>query len=274
MSTESATPEFDPEAIIAFLKGTWWFINEPDGIGLIHFTDTGRAIQFVSYSDQRVPMRLWYSVESTSHLRFRYCPDQEGWLRGYVFDGSAWTMSAENKSWVCKRPSPEQIPEWFDPALTSALAEHFAIREATEQDAAAIAELAGELGYPAPPETMQERIKTIAASSTDVLFVAIGPKREKLAWLQVHCCHLIESGFRAEIVGLVVSRNARRIGLGRALVARAERWAANLGAKAIVVRSNIKRAEAHEFYPALGYTAAKTQHVYRKELSRPSSEGS
>ena len=44
-------------------------------------------------------------------------------------------------------------------------------------------------------------------------------------------------------------------------VAAAERWAANLPAEFIVVRSNIQRAGSHLFYPALGYAAVKTQHV-------------
>ena len=127
MSTESPTTNFDPEAVAAALFGTWSFpvIDEPSGIGLLHFTDTGRAIQFVfnpQRPEKRIPMRLWYSVESQTHLRFRPKPDHEGWLRDFRFDGSTMTFGAEGRSWVCTRPSPDEIPEWFHQSLASALA--------------------------------------------------------------------------------------------------------------------------------------------------------
>ena len=56
--------------------------------------------------------------------------------------------------------------------------------------------------------------------------------------------------------------------MGRALVARAEEWAREISAPTVVVRSNAKRVESHEFYPSLGYEAYKTQVVYRKKPSR------
>jgi GNAT superfamily N-acetyltransferase len=93
------------------------------------------------------------------------------------------------------------------------------------------------------------------------------PDNGKLCgWLQAHASHVIESGFRVEIVGLVVADDARRKGIGRQLVARAEQWATGIGAKTSNVRSNVLRQEAHLFYPSLGYHLKKTQAAYRKEL--------
>ena len=68
-------------------------------------------------------------------------------------------------------------------------------------------------------------------------------------------------------MGLIVSERMRRQGAGRLLVEAAERWARELGATAIVVRSNVNREESHAFYPALGYAKSKTQNVYRKAIS-------
>ena len=99
-----------------------------------------------------------------------------------------------------------------------------------------------------------------------MLLVAVGPANEPVAWLQAHAAQILESGVRVEIVGLIVSTEARRSGLGRSLVDEAERWARNIQAKTLVARSDIKRTESHAFYPALGFTLAKTQHVYRKTL--------
>jgi GNAT superfamily N-acetyltransferase len=147
----------------------------------------------------------------------------------------------------------------------------FRVRRATEHDAEVVARLACELGYPADTLTMRVRIRALSASSTDSLFVAVDSSDVPIGWLQAHSAHLIESGFRVEILGLVVASAARRAGIGRALVAEAEHWAASIGAQVVVVRSNVKREESHIFYRALGYHLTKTQLVYRKHLCDTSS---
>lgn len=140
------------------------------------------------------------------------------------------------------------------------------VRPATEQDADAIARLASDLGYPADAKAMRLRIRAVSASPADSLLVAANSSNTPVGWLQAHSAHVIESGFRVEILGLVVSPTVRRTGIGRILVAEAERWATRIGAEAVVVRSNVQRIESHTFYPALGYTSTKTQLVYRKLL--------
>lgn len=95
-----------------------------------------------------------------------------------------------------------------------------------------------------------------------------------VGWIQGHLSHTLESGFRAEIVGLIVENANRRGGIGRKLVAAVESWARGRHAPIMVVRSNIIRTESHAFYPALGYVEVKTQRVYRKRLSTASYEGS
>nr|WP_239537608.1 GNAT family N-acetyltransferase [Dyella mobilis] len=88
-----------------------------------------------------------------------------------------------------------------------------------------------------------------------------------LGWIAVeHRCTL-ESGERIEIVGLVVDASHRGGGVGRMLVADAERWARQRGFEAISVRSNIARDASHPFYESLGYVRRKTQHCYTKTLA-------
>ncbi len=142
----------------------------------------------------------------------------------------------------------------------------FQYRRATEQDAEAIAMLSSELGYTVDSIMIQSRIKAIRESKSDLLIAAVDSCDVVIGWMQAHAARVLESGFRVEITGLIVSRAFRRHGIGRALVAKAERWAAGMGADAIVVRSNAKREESHSFYPALGYTCTKSQMVYRKPL--------
>ena len=142
------------------------------------------------------------------------------------------------------------------------------VREAKSGDAAAIARLCGELGYSTSEPGIAERIRRISELKSDFMAVAEGDDG-LTGWIQGHVSYTLESGFRAEIVGLIVSKTNRRDGIGRRLVDAVETWARRRDAPVIVVRSNIVRAESHSFYPALGYVEAKTQRVYRKRLSDP-----
>jgi GNAT superfamily N-acetyltransferase len=139
-------------------------------------------------------------------------------------------------------------------------------RGARLADAEAIARLSAELGYPANAMVTRSRLEAVLASPCDVLLVGEAGDGDVIAWLQAHGASSVESGFRVEILGLVVAGAARRAGVGRALVAEAERWARGRSAEALVVRSNVRRAESHRFYPAIGFSFSKTQRVYRKEL--------
>jgi GNAT superfamily N-acetyltransferase len=141
------------------------------------------------------------------------------------------------------------------------------LRAATEGDAKAITALAEELGYPANDEIMCERLSRLVGRSDYLVAVAQSDSGEICGWLQAHSSEALESGFRVEIVGLVTAQQMRRRGIGRLLVEWAESWAVRAGAQAIVVRSNVKRAESHGFYVALGYAYTKTQNVYRKRLT-------
>ena len=142
----------------------------------------------------------------------------------------------------------------------------FAVRRATADDARQIAALSGELGYPADAKSVEAMLHGLLQRQDQLVLVAEAPGGTVSGWIQAHGSPVIESGFRVEITGLVVSAQARRRGVGRALVAEAEAWASRISAAYVVVRSNVKRAESHLFYPSLGYARTKTQAVYRKDL--------
>ena len=90
-----------------------------------------------------------------------------------------------------------------------------------------------------------------------------------VGWLHAHAYVALEAGAQVEIMGLAVAASHRRSGAGRALVAAAERWAADRDAEVVVVHSNVRREESHRFYLALGFTHAKTQAVYQKPGTVP-----
>jgi predicted N-acetyltransferase YhbS len=141
------------------------------------------------------------------------------------------------------------------------------IRPARPADAEAIALLATELGYPTDEAEMGRRIERLLKS--EAYFLAVAEQESRvLGWVAAERRLLLESGERAEIVGLIVTAQARRGGTGMRLVQAAEEWAMRQGLNAIAVRSNIARTESHPFYEKLGYVRAKTQHAYTKRLQR------
>ena len=140
------------------------------------------------------------------------------------------------------------------------------IRPALVADAVSIARLATELGYPTSREQATSRLEVLA--SRDSHFIAVAELSSRVVgWVAAERRVLLESGERAEIVGLVVEPESRRSGVGAALVRAAETWAIAQGLSAIGVRSNVVRTAAHPFYEKLGYVRTKTQHAYSKDLT-------
>jgi GNAT superfamily N-acetyltransferase len=141
-----------------------------------------------------------------------------------------------------------------------------ALRGARTEDAAEVARLAGELGYPATAADMAARLAAILPVPRHRVTVAEEGGR-LLGWIAAERRLTLESGERVEIVGLVVDAAARGSGIGRVLVEDAERWARGQGFDAIGVRSNVAREGSHPFYERLGYRRRKTQHAYVKPLA-------
>ena len=141
------------------------------------------------------------------------------------------------------------------------------IRSATLADAAEIARLSAQLGYPADIAVFVDRLERILPSRTHAVLVCEGDDGRLAGFVGLEHRLMIESGDKAEIVGLVVDADARRTGAGRNLIAAAEDWARTRGLLELFLRSNVARPEAHAFYPALGFERSKTQHVYRKALT-------
>jgi ribosomal protein S18 acetylase RimI-like enzyme len=149
--------------------------------------------------------------------------------------------------------------------------EEIRIRAPRIEDAAALARLSTQLGYPATPEQVVPRLEGILHDPQAVLFVAEQESGPVAGFIHLMHQHLIEYDSRAEIAGLVVDEDCRGLGVGRALVARAEAWALERGCRFVHVRSQIARASAHAFYESLGYEHFKTQKAFRKNLHPPKS---
>ena len=137
----------------------------------------------------------------------------------------------------------------------------------TGADAAEAERLSGSLGYSSSTEAVAARLAALEGSPHDAVFVAENGAGGLAGWIHVARDATLTHDAGADIRGLVVDGGARRRGVGRALVAAAETWAADQGLARVRVRTRVSRADAHEFYRACGYAIEKTQDVFEKRIA-------
>ena len=141
------------------------------------------------------------------------------------------------------------------------------IRVATLEDAAAIASLSSQLGYPAVTAEVARLYAPILQHGDHAVFLAEDQDGTVSGWVHVFLSRRLFVPTFAELGGIVVDEARRGSGIGRALLARAEKWAVETECSMLRIRSNVRRAGAHQFYERMGYTASKSQHVFDKKLS-------
>jgi N-acetylglutamate synthase-like GNAT family acetyltransferase len=131
-----------------------------------------------------------------------------------------------------------------------------AIRECLAQDASAIAELLGQLGYPTTEHEVAHRLIYWDGDAFSKVLVAEQVGRV-VGVLAVHAIPYLEkTGRWARIESLAVDDQARQSGVGRALVVAAEGIAQQWGCPAVEVTSMRSRHDAQAFYRHLGYSDA------------------
>jgi GNAT superfamily N-acetyltransferase len=141
------------------------------------------------------------------------------------------------------------------------------IRPIRASDAAALAPLCGQLGYPATVQQVQRRLVLLVDRADQGLLCAESDDDGLVGWLHVQTRRVLETDPFAEICGLVVDEQRRGAGIGRDLVAAAEQWAAERGYLTVRVRSNVIRTDTHRFYEHLGYAVLKSQISFAKTLT-------
>jgi GNAT superfamily N-acetyltransferase len=140
------------------------------------------------------------------------------------------------------------------------------IRRARRSDVAQIAELSGQLGYPATGAQIAQRLRGLRPVAQHAVFVADLPGSGVAGWIHVTVAHLVDSDTRAEVNGLIVAEGERSMGAGARLLEAAEEWSRKRGCRSMSVRSNVIRERAHKFYERQGYEHYKSQKAFRKPL--------
>jgi len=140
------------------------------------------------------------------------------------------------------------------------------IRRMTPADAAVVAALTTQLGYPTGSAETAERISMLLERPDDHAALVAEEDGRAIGWVHVAIYTSLESGRVATIGGLIVGEGHRSTGIGAELLTAAEAWARDNGASRMVVRSRVTRERAHRFYEREGYRLLKTSHVFEKRL--------
>ena len=127
------------------------------------------------------------------------------------------------------------------------------IRVAEPNDAAALAELMCELGYETTQSEMQMRMERIGADGCYRTFVAVFDGKVCGMIGTLTCPSYEHNDPGGRILALATLSAMRRRGIGRALVATAEKDFAEMGINRIALNTQLAREDAHKFYESLGY---------------------
>ena len=128
------------------------------------------------------------------------------------------------------------------------------VRRAAETDAAAIAALSAQLGYPSEVGQAAERLHALQDHRDIRAFVAEqdGEVVGFVGLMVFPAFH--RDGLHGYVTALVVDEKVRSGGTGRALMQAAEAWFAERGVKRVNLTTALHREDAHAFYEKLGYT--------------------
>lgn len=144
------------------------------------------------------------------------------------------------------------------------------LRLAQPGDAAQVAALLADLGYPGnQAEEVRRRLAMWKHETACVALVAERHGQVVGIIAMATIPYLEREGRRGRIVALVVSSACRGQGIGRRLVNAAEQAAGELGCVTMEVTSSRGRSESHPFYRNLGYAdGADRSARYVKDLVR------
>ena len=127
------------------------------------------------------------------------------------------------------------------------------IRDARPEDAAALARLVDQLGYPTSADAVAARLQRLEASPADRVLVA-ELDGEIVGAASVHYSLTLEYDEpAAKLSAIVVDEQHRRRGIGEALARAVEEEAIRQGCCLVFLTTAERRADAHAFYRRLGY---------------------
>jgi GNAT superfamily N-acetyltransferase len=137
------------------------------------------------------------------------------------------------------------------------------LRPATRADADRIAALFTEEGYPAGASDIVARLERFGSPFSQV--IVADHEGEILGFIALHVLPRFEHDDRiVRILALVVDSGVRERGIGRLLMAEAERLATEVGAAFVELTAGHHRPEARQLYESLGYDGTVTAYLRKR----------
>ena len=127
------------------------------------------------------------------------------------------------------------------------------IRHATTNDAEAVRDLLGQLGYPFTVEAVHDRLTLLAAAGTDPVLLAV-QDGVPFGLIALHLATMLQVAEPvARVTALVVQDQGRGAGVGRLLVDAGDELARRAGCRTLELTTAVVRIDAHAFYRKLGF---------------------
>jgi GNAT superfamily N-acetyltransferase len=141
------------------------------------------------------------------------------------------------------------------------------VRSIELNDAPAISQLCGQLGYDAAENEVRQRVGRMLPLREDHLVLVACFEGQVIGWIEAEIVHHLQSPAHGLITGLVVRERMRSLGVGKRLCREVESWVAGRGVSLLRVTSRMTRERAHRFYLRDGFVQIKTSAVFEKVLS-------
>lgn len=140
-----------------------------------------------------------------------------------------------------------------------------AIRDIKVEDAKAISDLLGQLGYPKKSEFIAENLKKIV---NDGKYKGIVYEKENKVVAFITMYFSVQIGYEGEVLTIsyfIVDENARSKGIGKEMEEYCTALAKKRKCAYMDLYSNAKRTDAHRFYERQGYTSYEK--YFMKEIN-------
>lgn len=140
----------------------------------------------------------------------------------------------------------------------------FQIRECKIEDAKELSDLnTKELGHYYPVEDVKYKLERLLKSDKDKILVAT-VQDTVVGYVHANDYDVIYGAHVKNIMGIAVSNEYKRCGIGKAMLEEIEKWAKETGAIGIRLVSGSTRLGSHEFYRRCGYNGDKQQINFKK----------
>ena len=119
------------------------------------------------------------------------------------------------------------------------------------------------MGYEYPTEDTKKQLIQLLNDCNHKIYVAT-IEDKVVGYVHGNNYNLLYAPPLKNIMGIAVSSNFRKNGIGKMLLNQVEKWAQDTGAYGVRLVSGATRTSAHRFYISCGYNENKEQKNFKK----------